>query len=136
ELMPQPGPHVADGEVQAAALSALRAESLARPPAPPSPADASSARAASRAFTPDVDEPPPPPPNEPALAGGGDVVPFADDDPGEATRPYAPSPYFGAGGDVVVSVRDISAPTRRGPEVSIAPIEVSPDEVELRALDE
>ncbi len=137
ERMPDPRgaqDDVFDSEVQAAALTALRAEALARPSAPPSAEDAVSARQASQEFTLDLDDGESADADDEPSGDGGYVDPFTDE-PVEATKPYAPNPYFNAGGDVVVSVREISTPTKREPALRLDPAFVAPDDVELRAIE-
>lgn len=135
DLMPDPLAVVppADGEVQAAALSALRAEAHSRPPLPPSSGEAVAAREASREFTLDVDDAPEPPPlATDAVDDDGFIDPFADDDddePVETTKPWGTSPHVTTSTDA--SMKDLASPTRPAAVVDIKPLEVSPDDVEL-----
>lgn len=83
ELMPDPKAPtlpVAEGEVQAATLSALRRDVVARPPATPSPAEAENAREASYDYTLEVDEVPEPPPFEELSLMDGAPIDDDDDD--------------------------------------------------------
>lgn len=133
DLMPDPLAlaQPADGEVQAAALSALRAEAHSRPPLPPSSGEAVAAREASREFTLDVDDAPEPPPlGADAVDDDGFIDPFADDDddePVEATKPWASNPYVTED----APTKDLASPTRPAAVIDIKPIEVSADDVEL-----